>query len=107
VLSKKLGKPVKVVWSREDDIKFDYCLPVAAMYLKAALDPRGKPTAWLQRSAFPPINSTFDTTALHGSWELKGNWVEVPFDIPNVRVENGAAHAHVRLSWSCLSRAAF
>jgi isoquinoline 1-oxidoreductase beta subunit len=52
VLSKKLGKPVKVVWSREDDIKFDYYLPVAAMYLKAALDSRGKPTAWLQRSAF-------------------------------------------------------
>ena len=71
VLSKKTGEPVKVVWSREDDIKFDYYLPVAAMYLKAALGPRGKPTAWLQRSAFPPINSTFDAGARYGSWELK------------------------------------
>ncbi|PYT79365.1 MAG: twin-arginine translocation pathway signal protein [Acidobacteria bacterium] len=99
VLSKKLGQPVKVVWSREDDIKFDYYLPVAAVYLKAALDASGKPTAWLQRSAFPPINSTFDLNARHGGWELKGNWIEVPFDIPNVRVENGAAQAHVRLGW--------
>ena len=49
VLSKKLGQPVKVVWSREDDIKFDYYLPVAAVYLKAALDSKGKLTAWLQR----------------------------------------------------------
>jgi isoquinoline 1-oxidoreductase beta subunit len=99
VLSKKLGKPVKVVWSREDDIKFDYYLPVAAMYLKAALDSHGKPTAWLQRSAFPPINSTFDSAARYGSWELKGNWIEVPFDVQNIRVENGAAEAHVRLGW--------
>jgi isoquinoline 1-oxidoreductase beta subunit len=99
VLSKKVGKPVKVVWSREDDIKFDYYLPVAAMYLKAALDSKGKPSAWLQRSAFPPINSTFSSAARNGGWELKGNWVEVPFNIPNIRVENGAAQAHVRLGW--------
>ena len=99
VLAKKLGQPVKVVWSREDDIKFDYYLPVAAMYLKAALDARGKPTAWLERSVFPPINSTFDSGARYGGWELKGNWIEVPFDIQNIRVENGPAQAHVRLGW--------
>ncbi|MGA2986705.1 MAG: molybdopterin cofactor-binding domain-containing protein [Terriglobia bacterium] len=99
VLSKKLGQPVKVVWSREDDIKFDYYLPVAAVYLRAALDSRGKPTAWLQRSAFPPINSTFDSGARYGGWELKGNWIEVPFDVQNLRVENGPAHAHVRAGW--------
>ena len=99
VLSKKVGRPVKVVWSREDDVRFDYYLPVAAVYLKAALDPKGKPTAWLQRSAFPPINSTFDTNARHGGWELKGNWIEAPYDVPNLRVENGAAEAHVRLGW--------
>jgi isoquinoline 1-oxidoreductase subunit beta len=99
VLSKKLGKPVKVVWSREDDIKFDYYLPVAAVYLKAALDSNGKPTTWLARSAFPPINSTFDSSARYGGWELKGNWIEVPFDIPNIRVEAGPARAQVRLGW--------
>ena len=99
VLSKRLGKPVKVVWSREDDIKFGYYLPVAGMYLKAALDSKGKPAAWLQRSVFPPINSTFDSAARYGSWELNNNWIEVPFDIPNFRVENGPAQAHVRLGW--------
>lgn len=99
VLSKKVGRPVKVVWSREDDVKLDYYLPVAAVYMKAALDSRGKPTAWLQRSAFPPIDSTFDVTARHGGWELKGNWIEAPYDVRNLRVENGAAEAHVRLGW--------
>src|SRR5579872_632173 len=66
VLSKQTGKPVKVVWSREDDIQFDYYHSVAAMYLKAALDDSGKPRAWLQRSVFPPIGSTFDKDAVYG-----------------------------------------
>lgn len=99
LLSKRLEKPVKVVWKREDDIKFDYYLPAASMYLKASLDAKGKPSAWLQRSVFPTINSTFDSAALFASWELNNNWIEVPFDIPNFRVENGPARAHVRLGW--------
>ena len=99
VLSKKVGRPVKVVWSREDDIKFGFYLPCAAVYLKAALDDRGKPTAWLGRSAFPPINSTFDVSARYGSWELNNSWIEVPFDIQNIRIETRPAPAHVRLGW--------
>src|SRR6267378_795364 len=59
VLSKKVGRPVKVVWTREDDIKFDYYNTVASMYMKASLGADGKPTAWLQRSVFPPIPSIF------------------------------------------------
>ena len=43
--------------SREDDVHFGYYNAVAAMYMKAAIGADGKPTAWLQRSAFPPITS--------------------------------------------------
>ncbi len=46
ILSKKVGRPVKVVWTREDDIQFDFYHSVAAMYMKAAVDNKGKPTAW-------------------------------------------------------------
>jgi isoquinoline 1-oxidoreductase subunit beta len=100
VLSKKTGKPVKVVWSREDDIKFDYFHSVAAMYIKAALDDRGMPKAWLQRSVFPPIGSTFDKTAVYGSaGEMSLGWDVSPFALPNFRSENGQAVAHVRIGW--------
>jgi isoquinoline 1-oxidoreductase subunit beta len=99
VLSKKAGKPVKVVWSREDDIKFDYFHSVAAMYLKAALDESGKPKAWLQRSVFPPIGSTFDKDATYGTGEMSLGWNVIPFDVPNFRSENGPATAHVRIGW--------
>jgi isoquinoline 1-oxidoreductase beta subunit len=100
VLSKKTGKPVKVVWTREDDIKFDAYHSVAAMYLKASLGADGKPTAWLQRSTFPPIASTFDATAFTADADEIGlGWSDLPFAVANHRAENGAAAPHVRIGW--------
>ena len=100
ILSKKLGRPVKVVWTREDDIQFDFYHSVAAMYLKAAVDTEGKPTAWLQRSAFPPIGSMGDPKMVYGGdFELAMGSTEVPFNVPNLRVENGPATAQVRIGW--------
>jgi isoquinoline 1-oxidoreductase beta subunit len=100
VLSKKLGRPVKVVWTREDDMKFDYYNAVAAMYLKASLDAKGKPTAWLQRSVFPPITSIYDVNAVYGDPpHLAQGWTDMPYNIPNLQIENGPAKAHVRIGW--------
>jgi isoquinoline 1-oxidoreductase subunit beta len=99
ILSKQLGKPVKVVWSREDDIRFDFYHAVAAMYMKAATDEKGRPTAWLQRSVFPPIASQDDVTAKYGSFELDMGWNDVPFDIANFRAECGPADTKVRIGW--------
>jgi isoquinoline 1-oxidoreductase subunit beta len=100
ILSKNLAKPIKVCWTREDDIKFDYYHSVAAMHMKASLDSDGKPTAWLQRSVFPSMDATFDVKTVYGSGEEMGmGWVCVPFDIPNLRIENGPATMHVRIGW--------
>jgi isoquinoline 1-oxidoreductase subunit beta len=100
VLSKKTGKPVKVVWSREDDIKFDVYHSVAAMYMKAALGPDGRPAAWLQRTVFPPIGSTFDMSANYSAPDELGlGFTDVPFAVANLRAENGPATAHVRIGW--------
>ena len=100
VLSKKVGRPVKVVWTREDDIKFDYYNAVAGMYFKAAVDAKGKPTAWLQRSVFPPITSIFDVNAVYGDPpHLAQGWTDMPYDLPNLSIENGPAKAHVRIGW--------
>jgi len=100
VLSKKTGKPVKVVWSREDDIKVDAFHSVAAMYFKASLGADGKPTAWLQRSVFPPIASTFDASAKYAdAGEIGLGFSDVPFALANHRAENGPATAHTRIGW--------
>ena len=100
ILSKQVGKPVKVVWSREDDIRFDYYHSVAAMYMKAAMDAQGRPTAWLQRSVFPPIGSTFDCrSALRRGWRdgtgMGGPAVRHP---EPARGERTGAD-HVRIGW--------
>jgi isoquinoline 1-oxidoreductase beta subunit len=98
VLSKTIGKPVKVVWSREDDMKFDFYHSVSAMYVKAAVDANGRPTAWLQRSVFPPIGSMNDPNMEYGG-EVGMGWTDIPYNIPNLRVENGRARAHIRIGW--------
>jgi isoquinoline 1-oxidoreductase beta subunit len=61
MLSKQLGKPVKVAWSREDDLQFDYYHTVAAMYMKAR---RCLPQAWCSwaRSRRPRGRSSNPTT---------------------------------------------
>lgn len=99
-LSRAVGKPVKIVWTREDDIRFDYFHTVAAMYLKGGLDKQGKTQALLYRSAFPTIASTFAPGASSGApFELSMGLTDSPFQIPNHRVENGAAENHVRIGW--------
>ncbi|MFP5262943.1 MAG: molybdopterin cofactor-binding domain-containing protein [Blastocatellia bacterium] len=99
LLSKQVGKPVKIVWSREDDLQFDYFHSPAGLYMKAALDDKGLPTAWLQRSVFPPIASQNNLEEQYGGFQLSMGWTDLPYPIPNLRVENGPAKAHVRIGW--------
>ena len=99
-LSRAVGAPVKVTWSREDDLAHGYYHAIAAQHLEAGIDANGKPVAWLHRSAFPSIASTFTADTVYGSaGELSQGVVDMPFDIPNVRCENGKAEAHVRIGW--------
>ena len=113
ILSKAVGKPVKVVWSREDDIKFGYYHAVSAMYMKAALARKGRmPTAWLQRSVFPPIGSTFQLAlnTYGDAGDLGQGWIDLPLrSFPIIRAENGPAesacpHRMVPLGREYLSR---
>jgi isoquinoline 1-oxidoreductase beta subunit len=99
ILSKKVGKPVKISWTREEDVRFDYYHASSAMYFKAALDGNGKPSAWLQRTVFPPIGSIFDDKEQYGGGELSLGFLDIPFDIANLQAENGPAPAHVRIGW--------
>ncbi|MEP7362963.1 MAG: molybdopterin cofactor-binding domain-containing protein, partial [Acidobacteriota bacterium] len=99
-LSKAVGKPVKVVWNREDDLRFDYYHAVAGMYLKAAVGADGQPTAWLQRSVFPSIGNMFAKDAKYGAdFEMGMGWIDNPFALANLQCENGPADCHVRIGW--------
>ena len=101
VLSKAVdGKPVKVTWTRDDDLHHCYYHTVSVEHLEAGVDARGKPVAWLHRSVAPTIISTFNPTAKNEApFELGMGVINVPFAIPNVRIENPEATAHTRIGW--------
>ncbi len=94
------GKPVKVTWTREDDLRHSYFHTVSVERLEAGVDAQGRPVAWLHRSVAPTIMSTFDPDAKQeANWELGMGVINVPFTIPNVRIENPEATAHTRIGW--------
>jgi isoquinoline 1-oxidoreductase beta subunit len=94
------GKPVKVVWTRDDDLHNDYFHTVSVEHLEAGVDARGLPVAWLHRSVAPTIDSTFDASATQqANYELGMGVINVPFAIPSIRIENPPAIAHTRIGW--------
>ncbi len=101
ILSKAMdGKPVKVVWTREDDLHNDYFHTVSVEHLEAGVDAQGRPVAWLHRTVAPTIVSTFEAGAnQEANWELGMGVINVPFAIPNIRIENPEAVAHTRIGW--------
>jgi isoquinoline 1-oxidoreductase beta subunit len=89
-----------VTWTREDDLHHSYYHTVSAEHLEAGVDARGKPVAWLHRSVAPSLMSTFDVNAKNEhALELGMGVINVPFAIPNVRIENPEATAHARIGW--------
>jgi isoquinoline 1-oxidoreductase beta subunit len=101
LLSKAMdGAPVKVVWTREDDIHHDFYHTVTAERLEAGIDKDNKVIAWRHRSAAPTFMSNFVPDPKSPSAiELGMGFVDTPFNIPNIRLESGEAQSHVRVGW--------
>jgi isoquinoline 1-oxidoreductase beta subunit len=99
-LSREVKAPVRVQWTREDDLHNSYLHSVAAHRLEAALDANGTVSAWLHRSAYPAIGATFAPNVPGADPdELTNGASDIPFDIPNVQVEICPAVAHTRIGW--------
>jgi isoquinoline 1-oxidoreductase beta subunit len=127
MLAKQMpGVPVRVQWTREDDVRFSYYNAVSSQHLETTLGADGLPAALLQRSAFTSFFGTLfknsDTPGLgtgevaaaaqeragaYGGGEYPyGSGIEraqgledMPFDIPNIRIENCEAKNHIRVGW--------
>jgi isoquinoline 1-oxidoreductase beta subunit len=100
ILSKMVGAPVLVQWSREDDIRHDYYHTVSAQRLSAGLDENGTVTGWRHRLAYPSIMSTFDASIRQAvAFEAGMGAANLPYDISNLLVETGEAESQVRIGW--------
>ena len=94
------GAPVKVVWTREDDIRNDFYHTVSVERIEAGLDKDGKVVAWRHNSVAPTIFSLFVADPKHEAPLEQGmGLVDMPFDIKNISIENGEAEAHTKIGW--------
>ncbi|WP_339505112.1 xanthine dehydrogenase family protein molybdopterin-binding subunit [Pseudomonas sp. RL_105y_Pfl2_101] len=101
VLAKEFpGQPIRVQWTREDDIHHSYFHTVSAEYLKAGLNQDGMPSGWLHRTVAPSITALFAPGMTHEApFEIGMGVTNMAYAIPNLRLENPEAVAHARVGW--------
>src|SRR5262245_45610528 len=86
--SKAVGKPVKVVWTREDDMQHDYYRPITYLRMWGAVDASGKPVAFMQRMVQQSLLKRLGPLPPNGVDPISVEGADtLPYDIPNIRVE--------------------
>ena len=91
VAKKMLGTPVKLVWSREDDMLYDRYRPASVVHFKAGIDATGMPVAWTGRvscSSFAGLRDGIDREAVAGLAEIPYEFAHKHFEYqePGIKV---------------------
>lgn len=100
ILATHMKKPVKMVWTREDDVHHGYYHAIAAQRIDVGIDASGKVVAWEHRAAYPSLMEVASGEPQERAADFEVSPVsEQPLVIPSVRVSSGDAAAHVRVGW--------
>ena len=98
-LSKAAGRPVKVIYTREDDMHAGWYRPVTYNELAGGLDAAGWPVAWIHRIAgasiterFGPLPNGIDASSVEGA-------ANIPYHIPNVHVTYARPQLPITTWW--------
>ena len=94
LLAKHFERPVKVVWTREDDIRYDYFRPASAQRVRAAADSHGKISHWQQQVASHPRQTYLERD---GSFAEIANYEFPAGFVPNLLFEYAAVPARIAL----------
>jgi isoquinoline 1-oxidoreductase beta subunit len=91
------GTPVKLLWTREEDMQHDFYRPASLVRMRAALDAAGKPLAWHARVAAPSITATLLNLPLKGGIDPQAvtALADQPYGITDLRVEYSQVHSPV------------
>ncbi len=74
IASKALGKPVKLVWTREEDFKYDFFRAATAHRLEAGINDQGILTGWSQKVVAPSILKYIAPEAVKGGIDYYSLW---------------------------------
>ncbi|MFL5107316.1 MAG: molybdopterin cofactor-binding domain-containing protein [Xanthobacteraceae bacterium] len=97
------GVPIKLIWSREEDMAHDFYRPISQCRLSAGLDADGKLIGLHVRVAGQSINATLNPNAIRGGKDmrqLQGLWEEagdaqLGYSVPNLLIEYAMRNTHV------------
>jgi isoquinoline 1-oxidoreductase subunit beta len=98
-IAKEINRPVQLVWTREDDMTHDFYRPASCHRLRGAVDEHGRPIVW---------SHTLASTSIYGLWHPEQNKPEeleiggakqMPYAIPNVRLEFNDVPTVVPRAW--------
>jgi len=96
-IAKVVGKPVQLVWTREDDMTHDFYRPAACHHMRGAVAD-GRPVAWLHTLTSTSIRGYWDPKAEPSSQEV-GGAEQMPYAIKNVRLEYNPVASAVPRAW--------
>ena len=91
------GTPVKLMWSREEDMQHDFYRPASLVKLRAALDAQGKVVAFEAKIACPSILEVLMPGAARGGIDFTAvrTLSDMPYEIPNQRIDYATRTGHV------------
>jgi len=97
-ISKHAGKPVQLLWTREDDMGHDFYRPQFHHRLSGAVGPRGEIVTWRHRIASVPIGPYWDKKSKPEDSEI-GSAIFLPYAMQNFRIEYAPADSGVPRAW--------
>jgi isoquinoline 1-oxidoreductase subunit beta len=88
-IAQQVEGPVKVIWTREEDIQHDVYRPYYYDRIAAALDAQSRPIAWMHRIVGPSIIARYLPAAFTNGIDIDGvdGAAQLLYDIPAIRVE--------------------
>ncbi len=99
LLALKTHWPIKMVWTREDEVRHGYYHSPSLQRVAATIDAQGKTTGWNHCMVMHPIGSTFNPAAKQPGGENDLGLADLPYDIPNILIENGETQTFQRIGW--------
>ena len=100
IASKKIKKPVKLVWTREDEIRHGFYHPPAYQKIVVGYNSLGKIKSWEHRSIFTSLKSAFvDEVKELEDWELNLGATPLPFNFPKIKVTGSHVSLPVKVGW--------